>query len=80
MISLYCASKFALEGFTEAPAYELASQNIGVKLFIPHGGVTGANCSEKSAAEGGKGPLSATMTISSMAPIRLTPSWSRRDR
>ena len=58
MISLYCASKFALEGFTEAPAYELASQNIGVKLFIPHGGVTGAYCSEKSAAEGGKGPLS----------------------
>jgi NAD(P)-dependent dehydrogenase (short-subunit alcohol dehydrogenase family) len=27
MISLYCAAKFALEGFFEALAYELASQN-----------------------------------------------------
>jgi short-subunit dehydrogenase len=35
MISLYCASKFALEGFSEALAYELASQNIGVKLVVP---------------------------------------------
>jgi NAD(P)-dependent dehydrogenase (short-subunit alcohol dehydrogenase family) len=40
MISMYCASKFALEGFTEAVSYELASQNIAVKLVIPHGGVT----------------------------------------
>jgi NAD(P)-dependent dehydrogenase (short-subunit alcohol dehydrogenase family) len=40
MISLYCASKFALEGFSEALSYELASQNIPVKLVIPHGGVT----------------------------------------
>jgi len=38
MISLYCASKFALEGFSEALAYELASQNIGVKIVEPHGG------------------------------------------
>ncbi|WP_413723367.1 SDR family oxidoreductase [Sodalis sp. RH24] len=40
MISLYCASKFALEGFSEALAYELAAVGIGVKLVIPHGGVT----------------------------------------
>lgn len=40
MISLYCASKYALEGFTEALAYELASQNIIIKLVEPHGGVT----------------------------------------
>ncbi|MGD1093387.1 MAG: SDR family oxidoreductase [Bryobacteraceae bacterium] len=40
MISLYCASKFALEGFSEALAYELDSQNITVKLVVPHGGVT----------------------------------------
>jgi short-subunit dehydrogenase len=51
MISLYCASKFALEGFSEALAYELASQNIGVKLVVPHGGVTSTNFSARSAAE-----------------------------
>ncbi|KAK0465608.1 short-chain alcohol dehydrogenase [Desarmillaria tabescens] len=37
MLSLYRSSKFALEGFTEALAYELASQNIFVKSVIPHG-------------------------------------------
>lgn len=41
MISLYCASKFALEGFSEALSYELGSLGIGVKLVDPHGGVTG---------------------------------------
>jgi NAD(P)-dependent dehydrogenase (short-subunit alcohol dehydrogenase family) len=51
MISLYCASKFALEGFTEALAYELASQNIRMKLVIPHGGVTRTSFSERSARE-----------------------------
>ncbi len=40
LMSLYCASKFALEGWSEALAYELASQNIFVKLIEPHGGVT----------------------------------------
>lgn len=49
MISLYCASKFALEGFTEALAYEAASQNIGVKLVIPHGGVSATRFSETQA-------------------------------
>jgi NAD(P)-dependent dehydrogenase (short-subunit alcohol dehydrogenase family) len=51
MISLYCASKFALEGFSEALAYELASQNIGVKLVVPHGGVTSTNFNARSASE-----------------------------
>lgn len=36
MISLYCASKFALEGFSEALSHELASQTIGIKLVIPY--------------------------------------------
>ncbi|KAJ6573869.1 short-chain alcohol dehydrogenase [Mycena vulgaris] len=40
MTAMYSASKFALEGFTEALSYELASQNIFVKSVIPHGGVT----------------------------------------
>lgn len=47
MISLYCASKFALEGFSEARSYELASQNITVKLIVPHGGVTSTQFSER---------------------------------
>lgn len=56
MISLYCASKFALEGFTEALSYELASQNITVKNVIPHGGVTATRFSEKSSAAFAKDP------------------------
>jgi len=35
LLSIYCASKFAVEGFTEALAYELESQNIKVKLVEP---------------------------------------------
>jgi len=49
MISLYCASKFALEGFTEALSYEMAALGIGVKLVDPHGGVTSTRFSERSA-------------------------------
>lgn len=51
MISLYCASKFALEGFSEALSYELASQGIAVKLVIPHGGVSSTRFSERSGEE-----------------------------
>jgi short-subunit dehydrogenase len=38
MISLYCASKFALEGFSEALAYELASlhPSISFAASFPH--------------------------------------------
>ena len=46
MTSIYCASKFALEGFTEALSYELASQDVFVKSVIPHGGVSGTNLVE----------------------------------
>ncbi|KAF7367446.1 3-oxoacyl-(Acyl-carrier-protein) reductase [Mycena sanguinolenta] len=55
MTSMYSASKFALEGFTEALWYELRSQNIFVKSVIPHGGVTstefGTRFSASSATE-----------------------------
>jgi short-subunit dehydrogenase len=50
MLSLYCASKFALEGFSEAIAYELASQNIVVKMIEP-GGVLSTNFGRRSGAE-----------------------------
>lgn len=50
MLSLYCASKFALEGFSEALSYELASQNITIKLIEP-GGVASTNFGKRSAQE-----------------------------
>ena len=50
MISLYCASKFALEGFSESLSYELASQNIRVKIIEP-GGVLSTNFGKRSGAE-----------------------------
>ncbi|WP_232293709.1 SDR family oxidoreductase [Stigmatella aurantiaca] len=50
MISLYCASKFALEGFSEALSYELTSQNVRVKLVEP-GGVVDTHFVSRSAEE-----------------------------
>ncbi|KAF0095388.1 MAG: short-chain dehydrogenase [Puniceicoccaceae bacterium 5H] len=50
MLSLYCASKFALEGFSEALSYELASQHIRVKMIEP-GGVTSTRFGERNAQE-----------------------------
>jgi NAD(P)-dependent dehydrogenase (short-subunit alcohol dehydrogenase family) len=50
MISLYCASKFALEGFSEALAYELADLGIAVKIVEP-GGVTATKFGARSGAE-----------------------------
>lgn len=37
LMSMYMASKFALEGFSESLSYELASQNIVVKIIEPGG-------------------------------------------
>lgn len=37
LMSIYMASKFALEGFSESLAYELASQHITVKVVEPGG-------------------------------------------
>ncbi|GBE83669.1 Uncharacterized oxidoreductase [Sparassis crispa] len=56
MTTMYCASKFALEGFTEALAFELASQNVFVKSIVPHGGVTSTNFSERLMASAANDP------------------------
>ncbi|SHE74155.1 NADP-dependent 3-hydroxy acid dehydrogenase YdfG [Kaistia soli DSM 19436] len=53
MISLYVASKFALEGFSESLSYELASVGVAVKVVEP-GGVTSTRFGERSAAEAGE--------------------------
>jgi NAD(P)-dependent dehydrogenase (short-subunit alcohol dehydrogenase family) len=55
MISLYCASKFALEGFSEALSYELASQRITVKIIEP-GGVVSTNFGKRSSEEAAHAP------------------------
>jgi len=51
MISLYCAAKYALEGFSESLSYELASQKIAVKIIEPSGGVTSTNFSARMVSE-----------------------------
>lgn len=51
MNALYCASKFALEGLSESLAYELASQNITVKLVEPSGGVSNTEFGKRMSAE-----------------------------
>ena len=50
MMSLYCASKFALEGFSESLSYELASHDVAVKIVEP-GGVVSTNFGKRSGAE-----------------------------
>jgi short-subunit dehydrogenase len=54
LISLYGARKFALEGFSEALSYELASQNILLKLIEPLGGVINTSFNERSAYDHAK--------------------------
>lgn len=48
-LSIYCASKFALEGFTEALSYELGALGISVKSVIPHGGVSATSFQARAA-------------------------------
>ena len=50
MLSIYTASKFALEGFSESLSYELASQGIVVKIVEP-GGVISTGFGVRSASE-----------------------------
>lgn len=50
-LSIYCASKFALEGFTEALSYELLALGIGVKSVVPHGGVAETSFRDRAGAD-----------------------------
>ncbi len=77
MLSMYCASKFALEGFSEALSYELASQNIVVKIIEP-GGVTSTNFGKRSGAEFIHDASSGTMTPSSPAPTPSSTACAQR--
>lgn len=52
MISLYNASKFALEGFSESLSYELAPLGVTVKIVEP-GGVLETSFGARSGAESG---------------------------
>ena len=50
MISLYSASKIALEGFSEALSFELLPLGIVVKIVEPHGGVNATRFNKRAAA------------------------------
>lgn len=80
MISLYCASKFALEGFTEALAYELLPLNIGVKLVEPHGGVNETSFSERSAKDSAIDPLLSDYNEFSARSVRAFANMSAARR
>ena len=56
MASIYCASKFALEGFSESLSYELADLGIKVKIIEP-GGAPGTGFMTRSQAETGGLPI-----------------------
>ena len=56
LVSLYTATKFALEGFTEAISYELASQNIFVKSVIPNAAITSTNFGQSVATHFSQAP------------------------
>jgi NAD(P)-dependent dehydrogenase (short-subunit alcohol dehydrogenase family) len=49
-LALYCSSKFALEGFSEALSYELASLGVKVKIIEP-GGVVSTGFGRRSEQE-----------------------------
>ncbi|GAA4315304.1 SDR family oxidoreductase [Compostibacter hankyongensis] len=55
LLSAYCASKFALEGFSEALSFELSSQGIGVKIIEP--GMVETNFDEASRQNSADAPL-----------------------
>ena len=52
LMSLCCASKFALEGFSEFLSYELAARGVTVKLVEP-GGVVSTNFGKRSSGSHG---------------------------
>jgi NAD(P)-dependent dehydrogenase (short-subunit alcohol dehydrogenase family) len=62
MISLYSASKFALEGFSEALSFELAAVGIAVKIIQPSGGITSTKFGDRTSREAASLALPADYT------------------
>lgn len=56
MMSMYAASKHALEGFSESLSYELGSQKIAVRIVEPHGGVTNTAFNARAASSNANDP------------------------
>lgn len=80
MISLYAASKFAIEGFSEALSFELLPLGILVKIVEPHGGVNATRFNERAVASNAVDPTlndygafitRSTEAFSQMAAARL---------
>lgn len=61
LISLYSASKFALEGWSESISYELAAVGVRMKIVEP-GGVTSTGFGGRSGAEAGAVSMPADYT------------------
>jgi NAD(P)-dependent dehydrogenase (short-subunit alcohol dehydrogenase family) len=74
MISLYSASKFALEGFSEALSFELLALGIVVKIVEPHGGVNATKFNERTSASNA---MSAELTDYQPFIQRSTEAFSR---
>jgi NAD(P)-dependent dehydrogenase (short-subunit alcohol dehydrogenase family) len=81
-ISIYLSTKFALEGFTESLSYELASQNIVVKMVEPGGGDTAfhARSSKLNTGGGGLGTYGPFLERANAALVKLAKGMAAPER
>ena len=81
-ISIYLSTKFALEGFTESLSYELASQNIVMKIVEPGGGDTAfhARSSKLNTGNGGLDSYGAFLERANAALGKLAKGMAAPER